>query len=361
MTEMSLTIFNEVRLLNNLLSKVNRKKFFLQRAVRGIAMSVFILFSGCDFNPLGGSKSQTGADFEPGKHTPSAPPVISTIADFTIDENDVQTIPFTINDPDTFMVCSFVFVKASSANNTIIDSTGLVVGGTYPNCTLTISPKAFKFGVVRITVDLYDFWTHATTAFNLNVVHILTPGVFSIIDAEGDDRQVTVTWQNAAYMSGTGAFTSPYYTLFYRVFGSGSAYTPIVRATSPYTVTGLTNGVAYDFYVNARNSIGNRNSNVVQATPTKFKLRGIEFISGSTQFQNTPGMAIGPQVVNASLLTNVESTDANYPTLNYAASENPVNGAFPSGTPKGSSITTPSGKYKVYVNSQGNILSGAEQ
>lgn len=356
--------FNEVRTLNKIAMKKKILHLFKFDIIKilsiSFAISGVLLFSGCDLNPLGGSKSTTGENFEPGKHAPSAPPTISAISDYTIDENDTQAIPFMINDPDTFMVCSLVFVKATSANNTIIDSTGLIVGGTYPNCTLQITPKAFKFGIAAITVDLYDFWTHATSTFNLNVIHILTPGIFAITDAEGEDKAILVTWQNAAYMSGTGAFTSPYYTLFYRPTG-GTSWTSFPRVTSPYNVTGLTNGVSYDFYVNARNSIGNRNSNTVQATPTKYKIRGSEFITGSTQYQNTPGSASTIKTINSTLVGYIDSPDTNYPTLNYAVSENPVNGNFPAGTAKGSSIATPSGKYKIFVNSQGNILSGAEQ
>lgn len=345
------------------MKKKSLRLFFLGNAkvlTIGIAITALLLTAGCDLNPLGGNKSTTGANFEPGKHIVSAPPTISSFSDFIIDENDTQTIPFVINDPDTFMVCSNVFVKATSSNNTIIDGTGLIVGGIYPNCTLQITPKAFKFGSARITVDLYDFWTHATSSFNLNVIHILAPGIFAIVDAEGDDRSVAVTWQNAAYMSGSGAFTSPFYTLYFRPTGTPS-WTAISHVASPYNVTGLTNGVTYDFYVNARNSVGTRNSNTVQATPTKFKIRGPEFIAGSSQYQNTPGTATTQKIINSTLVGYIDSADANYPTLNYAASENPVNGNFPAGTAKGSSLVTPSGNYKIYVNSQGNILSGAEQ
>ncbi|OFZ28809.1 MAG: hypothetical protein A2622_06925 [Bdellovibrionales bacterium RIFCSPHIGHO2_01_FULL_40_29] len=343
---------------------MTQKKSFLHELYRffsgGAAICAFVLSTGCDLNPLGGAKSNLGENFEPGKHTESAPPTIAMQSSYIIDENDTQSIPFTINDPDTFMVCSFVFVKATSSNDALIDSTGLVIGGTYPNCTLQITPKAFQFGSAEIKVDLYDFWTHAIANLNLTVVHILTPGAFLIIDAEGDDRSVTVTWQNAAYMALTGAYTSPYYTLFYRPVGSPS-WTSLERVTSPYKVTGLTNGQDYDFYVNARNSIGNRNSNTVQATPTRYKLRGPEFISGSTQYENSAGTGTNVQIVNSTLIGHIDTPDSNYPVLNNAAPEIPVNGNFPVGSVKGSSLTTPSGNYKVFVNSQGNILSGAQE
>ncbi len=344
---------------------MNQGRFFIStlfvKKLFNIGASLLFIFAtGCDLNPLGGGKSKLDPLFEPGKHNPSGPPVLSAFPDFIMDENDVQTIPFTINDPDTFMVCSLVFVKAYSANNTLIDSSGMVVGGTYPNCTLTLSPKNLQFGVVNITVDLYDFWTHAKQDFKLTVVHILTPGNFLITDAEGGDRSVDLTWQNAAYMIGNLGFTSGFYTLYYRETGT-TAYTSIPRVTSPYKVTGLTNGLEYDFYITARNSIGSRNSQVVQAQPTRFKFRGNEFIAASTQYENTPGLNTTVKTVNSTLVTHASISDATYPTLSYSAPETIIDGNFPAGTPPPSTITTPSGKYKVYMNSQENILSGAGQ
>ncbi len=324
----------------------------------GVAM---LLLSGCDFNPLGGNKSRLDPTFEPGKHIVSEPPTISPIADFVIDENDVQTINFTINDVDSFMMCSFVNVKVSSSNKTIIDSSGLTVGGTYPNCTLKIAPKAYQFGIVTITVAAYDFWSTVPTSFQLSVIHILAPGAFAIIDAIGSNGAVDVSWQNAAYMFSTGAFTSPFYTIFYREADISAPWSSVARVTSPYNVTGLTNGTEYEFYVLATNSVGTRASNTVRAFPTKFQYRTAAFVPMSLQYENTAGSAAPVHIANATMQPDVMLEDANYPVFNYSAAEIPTNGSFPLGTPKGSSVTTPSGKYNVYVGSQANILSGAER
>ncbi len=321
----------------------------------------FALLASCDFNPLGGRKSQIDPNFEPGKYTPSEPPTISPVADYIIDENDVQTINFTISDPDSFMMCSFVNVKTASSNTSIIDSNGLTVGGTYPNCTLRIAPKAYQSGIVTITLSAYDYWSKVSTTFQLNVVHILTPGVFSIIDAIGGDRSVEVSWQNAAYMQTTGAFTSPYYTLFYREAYTTNPWNSIVRVTSPRNVTGLINGTEYEFYVLATNSIGTRLSNTVRAFATKFKFIAAAFVPSSIQYESTSGSATVVHHVNSSMLPEVAMEDSNYPVLNYSAAETPVNGSFPLGTAKPSSVLTPSGDYRVFVGSQGNILSGAER
>ncbi len=317
--------------------------------------------AGCDFNPLGGKKSILDPTFEPGKHQPSLPPTIGPLSDFIIDENDVQTVNFTLSDPDTFMMCSYVNVKTASSNNTIIDSTGLTIGGVYPNCTLRIAPKAFQFGVVTITLSAYDYWNTVPTTFQLSVIHILTPGAFTIIDAIGSNGAVEVSWQNAAYMQTTGAFTSPFYTLFYREAYSGSAFTSLPRVTSPRNVTGLNNGTEYEFYVLATNSIGTRASNTVFAFPTKFQYRTAAFVPMSLQYENTAGSATVVHIANLTMQPEAPLEDSTYPAFAYSPAENPVNGIFAAGTPKGSSVLTPSGNYKVYVGSQANILSGAEQ
>jgi hypothetical protein len=149
--------------------------------------------------------------------------------------------------------------------------------------------------------------------------------------------------------------------VFYRETGSTGGYQQITPVASPYTVSGLINGQSYDFFIRARNSIGYRDTTIVQATPTKYKLRGVEFIAGSTQFNATVPSGFK---VNATVVSHMDTADGNYPQANasgqlsYSASENPVN---TSGTLPGSYLTTPSGNYKVYMDSQQNIISGAAQ
>ncbi len=287
-------------------------------------VSVFFLF-GCDTNILGGSSSSIDTYYEPGKRTPSAPPTISPIADFTMDENDIQSVPFVINDIDTFLMCSNIFVKATSSNGTLIDYTGFTVTGVYPNCVLRMQPKAMQYGVTTVKVELFDFWTVVSSSFQLTVQHVLTPGLFTINEAQAQDRAVLLEWSNAAYMTGSSAR----YTVFYRPTGSAAPYSQITPTTSPYLVSGLVNGTSYDFFVRARNSIGYRDSNVVSAIPTRFKLYGAELVPGSTQDETSAGAK---------------------PTRVFASSGDKTDEVF--------QATTPSGKYRVYMNSQGNIISG---
>lgn len=316
-----------------------------------------LVLTSCDFNLLGGKKSELGENFEPGKRVESnAPPVITPIANFTMDENDIQSVSFQIADPDSFLMCSSIYIKVKSNNVALIDYNQMTIGGAYPNCILRMSPKAFKFGTSQITVELYDFWTIVSTSFTLNVVHVLTPGPFSIIDAEGQDRAVAVTWSTPTNMTGTSAR----YTVYYRETGSASGWSQITPAASPYTVSGLVNGQSYDFFIRAQNSIGFKDTNIVQATPTKYKLRGVEFVAGTDQFGTTTPSAPHPAgfITNATLVSHIDTSDGNYPGLVYSTNENPVN---TSGTLPSSYLTTPSGNYHVYMDSQQNIISGAGQ
>jgi Fibronectin type III domain len=320
---------------------------------------VFLQFvlTGCDFNLLGGKKSELSENFEPGKRTESnGKPVINLISDFTMDENDIQSVSFQISDPDSFLMCSSIYLKVKSNNTTLIDYNQMTIGGVFPNCVLRLSPKAFQFGTSQLTVELYDFWTIVSTTFTLNVVHVLTPGPFSIIDAEGQDRAVGVTWTVPTNMSGTSAR----YTVYYRETGSASGWSQITPVASPYTVSGLINGQSYDFFIRAKNSIGFKDSNIVQATPTKYKLRGVEFVAGTNQFGTTTPSGPHPAgfITNATLVSHIDTSDANYPGLVYSTNENPVN---TSGTSPSSYLTTPSGNYHVYMDSQQNIISGAGQ
>ncbi len=87
-------------------------------------------------------------------------------------------------------------------------------------------------------------------------------GTFTMATATASSAQVAITW-NAS----TGVTSSSSYDVKYGTT-SGSYTTNLTNKTSPFTVTGLTNGTTYYFKVVAKNASGNLDSsNELSATP----------------------------------------------------------------------------------------------
>ncbi len=99
-------------------------------------------------------------------------PTISTISAQTTNEDTASTaIAFTINDVDTALTCASS-VTATSGTTAIIANSGLVIGGTAPNCTITVTPVLNQNGgPVVITLSLTDGIIAAPiiTTFNMTV------------------------------------------------------------------------------------------------------------------------------------------------------------------------------------------------
>ncbi|NBW80188.1 tandem-95 repeat protein, partial [bacterium] len=84
------------------------------------------------------------------------PPTIAiTTSNQTINEdNSTSALPFTIGDDDNTVQCSQV--TASSSNSTLIPNTpiNLTIGGTAPNCTITVTPAANQNSASPATITL---------------------------------------------------------------------------------------------------------------------------------------------------------------------------------------------------------------
>jgi alpha-tubulin suppressor-like RCC1 family protein len=102
-------------------------------------------------------------------------PTIGTISNQTINEDTASAaIPFTIADIDNTLTCSGR-VTATSGTTAIIANGGLVIGGTAPNCTITINPVLNQNGgPVVITLAVTDgiIASPITTTFNVTVTPV---------------------------------------------------------------------------------------------------------------------------------------------------------------------------------------------
>jgi hypothetical protein len=96
-------------------------------------------------------------------------PIISTILAQSTDEDITSaTIPFTISDIESAVACTNN-VAGVSSNVTKVPNANIAIGGTAPNCTVTITPAANQSGAVNITLTLTDLGTPLPAASSTSV------------------------------------------------------------------------------------------------------------------------------------------------------------------------------------------------
>lgn len=111
-------------------------------------------------------------------------PTISSISNQTTNEDtNTNAISFTITDIDSTLTCAGSVSKASS-NTSLVDNSGIVIAGTAPNCTVTISPIANAFGNTNITLTVSDGQLTAAKTFTLTVNAVNDAPVISTINGQ---------------------------------------------------------------------------------------------------------------------------------------------------------------------------------
>ncbi|WP_412471820.1 BspA family leucine-rich repeat surface protein [Halobacteriovorax sp. RT-1-4] len=148
-------------------------------------------------------------------HPCDIPPVISSVADQnSLISTATNPIPFTIGDADSTITCSGS-VTGSSSNTTLLSNANIVIGGTAPNCTVTLTPNAGVKDTSVVTLALTDGNSTVYEIFNYQTVEQfdISPEVLSSLDIEpgeiGDESILTVT--NNGTIS-TGTIQSPVIT-----------------------------------------------------------------------------------------------------------------------------------------------------
>ncbi len=130
-----------------------------------------------------GGSANGGIDLSPLKtlriRVPSARPTMSIIApQNSLEDVAVGPIGFTVNDTDTPL--ANLVLSSSSSNTLLIDSAGIVFGGSGNNRTLLLTPKLDQFGSATITVNLTDGDETATQSFLYTVTSVNDAPVFNV-------------------------------------------------------------------------------------------------------------------------------------------------------------------------------------
>jgi hypothetical protein len=186
-------------------------------------------------------------------------PTISNITDQTVAEDMATGIAFTISDVESSLTCAGSVSKSSSSTG-VIANTGIVITGTAPNCTATITPVSnVATGTSTITLTITDGALTANDTFVATIsarpdlVNVVAPldgvyGVGSSIIFEvlydmaptvgGVPRIPLTIGSNTVYATHSG--TGPEELFFTYVVGAGQTDADGIAANSTIDLNGGT-------------------------------------------------------------------------------------------------------------------------
>ena len=106
---------------------------------------------------------------------PNHAPTISGISDqFVTMDTPTAPLVFTISDQET--PAASLSVSASSGNSSVVAQSGLALGGSGANRTITVTPVSGANGSAQITVVVSDGLASASTSFQITVSGSRPPG-----------------------------------------------------------------------------------------------------------------------------------------------------------------------------------------
>ena len=187
---------------------------------------------------------------EPHGFNPNDSISFSPVGMFTASDGYELSYEVSSDDPAT------VAAGVANGSNAMVRLDAMAVG----SAMITVTARA-RMMASSATIPTQTQADWAQVMFDATVVSgQQVPGMpTSLMASDGDDGQVTLTW--AAPTTG-GAVDSYEFT-----YGIGTAREPWAAATSPTTVTGLTNGTEYTFEVRAMNAAGAGEAATAMATP----------------------------------------------------------------------------------------------
>lgn len=146
-------------------------------------------------------------------------------------------------------------------------------------------------------------WNAATTVTQTFTVNAVVPGAPTIGTATAGNTQATVTFTAPASTGGAAIIASGYTVTANPGGATGTG------SSSPITVTGLTNGLAYTFTVTATNSAGEGNPSAASNSVTPASPQTITFNNPGTQnFGTTPTLTASSSAGGGYVVTFTSST-----------------------------------------------------
>ena len=135
-------------------------------------------------------------------------PTVSVIATQTVNEDTANgPLAFAINDVDSTLICATSVSKVSS-NTLLVPTANILILGTAPNCTVTVTPAANQNGgPVIITLNVTDGVSTTPTNFNLNITSVLDITSVSLpadaVYIQGQNLDFNVNFEGNVNVTGT--------------------------------------------------------------------------------------------------------------------------------------------------------------
>jgi hypothetical protein len=99
-------------------------------------------------------------------------PSISAISSQSAARNgSSSSIAFTIDDSHSNLACTDNYLSIQSSDNSILQASGAVFGGTYPNCSVVLTPVTNAVGNTNVSIVVVDrAGNYASSTFSFGVV-----------------------------------------------------------------------------------------------------------------------------------------------------------------------------------------------
>lgn len=178
-----------------------RRIFRFARAALGLGACVVAL-AGCENIGKTLKSGASGGSSEPeNKNAPK----ITSIANVTVNQDQVFSVSFAISDPDGGLDCrQSMYVNVD--NPDLLPPNLIERLGTAPNCTFRFHPGAGYWGTATVQLEVYDGKNKAQTSFTVTVLEgAATPTVSGASVSEGNAAVFTVRLSHA--MPGPKTFT----------------------------------------------------------------------------------------------------------------------------------------------------------
>lgn len=261
-------------------------------------------------------------------------PTIVNIADQSMLEDGILTVPFTIGDVETAGLS--LTLSATSSNTTLLAVTNIQFSGAGTNRTVTLIPTPNLSGTSLVTVRVTDGVATNSDTFLLTVIPVNDPPTLTPISHFGTNA----AGANPAYtvnLSGiSSGATNENQTLLVTATSSNTVLlpNPTVSYTSPNTTATLTlrpgnNASGTSLITVTVNDQGTSNNTVVQTFLVSIRPSGnvaptISTINNQTLLEDTPSASIPFTVSDAETAAGslglffVSSNPALLPTNNIA-------------------------------------------